>query len=517
VYLGGQFAGAGAIGGSSVRNGLAAVDAQSGAVSPWNPDVGGTVDALAVAGSTVYAGGTFTTVQGGSTARNNAAAFDAFSGATSAWNPNLSQTVNALAVAGPLVYLGGDFAGPSSVNGSAQRDHAAAVNATTGAVTGWDPAPNDTVRAVLPSGSAVYLGGDFTTVNGVTTRSGAAAIDATSGVATAWNPALTRPVFPPSVASLTAASGSIYLGGGFASVQGAPRANIAAVDPSSGAPNAWAPDAIGRVSALTPDGSGGILAGGDFLGFDGAAQQGIASFSEPPLNSAIPTVEGIRRPGSRLACTTGTWTGSGPIVYLYAWLRDGSPVAGATSTGLIVTPGDAGHELRCKVTATNLGGSVSATSAAATISPATTPGRADRTPPVLSKFKLSPASFRAAAKGPSLAKRKTGTLVSYRLSERATVTFTVQHAVAGRLVGRSCVRATAALRRKRACTRLVAVGGSLARSRPAGADRFRFTGRLGKAPLPPGSYRLTARAVDAARNRSTPVTRAFRVLRPTRR
>ena len=106
--------------------------------------------------------------------------------------------------------------------------------------------------------------------------------------------------------------------------------------------------------------------------------------------------------------------------------------------------------------------------------------------------------------------------MSYRLSERATVTFTVQRAVGGRLIGRSCVRATKRLRKKRACTRLVPLGGSLARSRPAGADRFRFTGRLGKKPLGPGTYRLTARAADAAHNRSLPVSREFRILRPAR-
>ena len=102
VYLGGQFGGAGAIGGSSVRNGLAAVDAQSGAVSPWNPDVAGTVDALAVAGTDGVRGRHVRDRPGcGSTPRNNAAAFDAVSGNSTTWNPNLNQTVNALAVAGP--------------------------------------------------------------------------------------------------------------------------------------------------------------------------------------------------------------------------------------------------------------------------------------------------------------------------------------------------------------------------------------------------------------------------------
>ena len=520
VYLGGQFGGAGAIGGSSVRDGLAAVDATSGVVSPWNPDVIGTVYALAVSGSTVYAGGTFATVQGLSIPRNNAAAFDAVSGDATPWDPNFSQTVNALAVAGPIVYVGGDFFGANSVNGSTPRDFAAAVDATTGTATGWDPGPNNEVRAILPSGPTVYLAGDFTTVNSPTVRMGAAAVDATTGVVSAWDPALTGAVFAPSVSTLAAAGGSIYLGGDFATVQGASRANIASVDPSTASPSGWAPDASGRVNAMAPDGAGGVLAGGTFTGFDLAPQQGIASFSEPPANTAVPTVAGIRRVGSGLTCSPGTWTGSTPQSYAYAWLRDGSAIAGEAAAGRTVSQGDAGHELRCQVTATNLGGAVSAVSAAMTIPPVAGI-RPERTPPVISRLKITPSAFRAAKKGASTAKarakRKPGARVSYTLSKSATVTFTVARATRGRLLGRSCVRATKRLRGKRTCIRFVSVRGSIVRRRGAGADGFRFTGRLGKRALSPGGYRMTAKAVDSDHSRSLPVSREFRILAPAHR
>jgi hypothetical protein len=46
-----------------------------------------------------------------------------------------------------------------------------------------------------------------------------------------------------------------------------------------------------------------------------------------------------------------------------------------------------------------------------------------------------------------------------------------------------------------------------------GANRVRFSGRLGGHKLAPGSYRLIARAVDAAGNRSKAVSAAFRVAR----
>jgi hypothetical protein len=59
---------------SVTRNRLAAVDASTGLVTSFNPNVNGTVNAVAVAGATVYTGGSFSAVNG-SVARSNLAAF----------------------------------------------------------------------------------------------------------------------------------------------------------------------------------------------------------------------------------------------------------------------------------------------------------------------------------------------------------------------------------------------------------------------------------------------------------
>ena len=140
-----------------------------------------------MSGSTVYVGGRFNGVDSinGDTLRNRAAAVDATSGEVTGWDPNLEDEVYALAVSGATVYLGGLFNGTDSVNGDTQRDRAAAVDATTGEVNGWDPDLNAPVRAIAVSGSTVYLGGDFQAINGLTLRGSAAAVDATTGVAKA--------------------------------------------------------------------------------------------------------------------------------------------------------------------------------------------------------------------------------------------------------------------------------------------------------------------------------------------
>src|SRR5207244_3902572 len=137
---------------------------------------------------------------------------------------------------------GGDFSGANAINGSVPRNRAAAVDATTGAATGWDPNAADSVLALAVSGSTVYLGGDF---------SGANAINGT----------LTRD-------------------------------RLAAVDAATGAATAWDPDANFSVLALAGDGGGGVIAGGGFTSLDLAAQQGIAAFSEPPASAAAPSVSG---------------------------------------------------------------------------------------------------------------------------------------------------------------------------------------------------------------------------------
>ena len=78
---------------------------------------------LAVSGSTVYAGGEFTSI-GGQT-RNYIAALDAGTGAATDWNPNASggifqPLVLALAVSGSTVYAGGSF---TSIGGDINRTY----------------------------------------------------------------------------------------------------------------------------------------------------------------------------------------------------------------------------------------------------------------------------------------------------------------------------------------------------------------------------------------------------------
>ena len=72
------------------------------------------------------------------------------------------------------------------------------------------------------------------------------------------------------------------------------------------------------------------------------------------------------------------------------------------------------------------------------------------------------------------------------------------------------MRPTARRARAKHCTRRRTVG-TLSRTATAGANSTRFSGRIGKRALRPGSYRAVIRATDAAGNRSTPETARFRL------
>jgi hypothetical protein len=87
-----------------------------------------------------------------------------------------------------------------------------------------------------------------------------------------------------------------------------------------------------------------------------------------PSNQSPPTISGAAVVGETLTASTGSWTGTPPIAFTYAWQRcDGAGAScvpiGATGNTYVVAGADEGSTLRVEVTGTNGEGSASATSA----------------------------------------------------------------------------------------------------------------------------------------------------------
>lgn len=114
--------------------------------------------------------------------------------------------------------------------------------------------------------------------------------------------------------------------------------------------------------------------------------------------------------------------------------------------------------------------------------------------PKLGALRVTPESFRAATHGPStVADAKTGAIVSYTLSEAASVTFTVHGSTTGRISSTGvCVAHTHANNNNHRCTLTVDLAGRVLEAGYAGANSFRFTGRLDGKSLLGGSYTLIA-------------------------
>jgi hypothetical protein len=142
-------------------------------------------------------------------------------------------------------------------------------------------------------------------------------------------------------------------------------------------------------------------------------------------------------------------------------------------------------------------------------------GVADRfAPRFVRRAAFNPKLFRLAAEAtPTSARRRVvpkGSVLSYSLSEPASVTIVIALPAAGRKVGKTCKAPTRSNRRRQRCTRYLTVG-TLKRRGLQGANRVVFTGRIGRKALRAGAYRVTATAKDAAGNVSKPSTASFTI------
>lgn len=278
MYAGGNFAN---IGGQP-RNFIAALKTSDGTATTWDASaMGGNVQGITVSGSTVYVGGGFNNI--GGQPRINVGAVSASTGLATSWNPNANSTVRVILVSGSTVYLGGNFATLGGIGGQA-RNNIAAVDNTTGTALAWNPSVNGAVRTLALVGGTMYAGGEFDSAGGETLRNNIAAFDATTGVVL---PAV-DPNANGAVSALTNLGSTVYVGGDFTTVNGQARNHLAALDASTGIPTSWDPNANLSVRALAVSSDATtVFAGGDFTTIAGVPRNRIAALTVPsPVSAA---------------------------------------------------------------------------------------------------------------------------------------------------------------------------------------------------------------------------------------
>jgi hypothetical protein len=225
------------------------------------------VYALVASGSSIYAGGFFDHV--GGMLRRNLVALDARSGRPTGWNPGAGpwgKTVNALAINGAAVYAGGSF---TEIRGK-RREALAAINLVTGLPTQWRPPPiryqrlrrQGDIFALAVAGSRIYIGGVFDLVAGSPGRA-LAALDTADGHVLSWH----VPISGEVISVIVTDAASVYIGGGlgvgFTQVGGSPRFSLAEIDARTANVTDWNPRPNEGVSAIAIAGSQ-IAIGGNF-------------------------------------------------------------------------------------------------------------------------------------------------------------------------------------------------------------------------------------------------------------
>jgi hypothetical protein len=242
----------------------------------------------------------------------------------------------------------------------------------------------------------------------------------------------------------------------------------------------------------------------------------VALIRQAPVNTAPPVLSGTPAVEQKLSCSRGSWTGVLPLVFTYAWLRDGTVIPGASANTYVVQPADQGHALACRVTATN---SVSRASAASNTLNVPAPPPPPPPPPPVPTVESVTQSNSVWSEGGKLAtfsrKRKThvGTTISFVLNEPASVSFAFTQQLVGRKVKGRCVTQTKKNRHKPLCRRTLPQG-ALSFAGHTGLNKVVFQGRISPSKrLGLGAYTLGITATNSVGERSSPRSLNFTIVK----
>lgn len=238
------------------------------------PNVNKQVNTLALKDGILYMGGLFTMVEGQS--RQYFAAWDLSANALDPLDLAPDRNVYDMVIYEDLLVVGGLF---GQIGDSAFRSMAC-VNLSTGIMQSFPQITTGWVNAFHLDGQRLYVAGTFS--------GGALEVDMASRTVTGWNPGVSGFALSARVNDIWKEGSAIYLGGNFSSVLGTPRKNMAAVS-EQGDLLDFAPEPDAEVfSVLAHDNY--LYTGGDFKTIAGQVLPHLARFGmdhEPDLSWRI--------------------------------------------------------------------------------------------------------------------------------------------------------------------------------------------------------------------------------------
>ena len=272
----------------------------------------------------ILAGGCFNSI-GGQT-RNRIARLDPITGLADSFDPNASKpVVFAIAVqADGKILAGGDFTtltpnGGTTVtrNRIARLETDGRLDRTLNLSIGFAGDNGDVLVTVVQPDGKTLIGGGFTSVSGVP-RNNIARLNTDGTVDTAFNPNANSTILSIGVQ----ADGKILVGGTFDganSIGGQTRRFIARLDATTGLADSFNPNASSYVYSIAVQTDGKILAGGAFTSIGGQtrnhiarldATTGLADSFDPNANGSVLSI-GLQADGKILA--GGNFNGANSI------------------------------------------------------------------------------------------------------------------------------------------------------------------------------------------------------------
>jgi trimeric autotransporter adhesin len=254
-------------------------------------EVGDAPQAVAVSGTTVYVGGSFTGVMAGMPqgTYNRVARWDGV-----AWDrlgEGVDGTVTSLTVAGTDLYVGGEF---TTAGGQVAAEHLARWDgqawSSVGSVQYVDQPYSVAVRALACDETHLYVGGVFDHI-GEVAASSLARMELASGRWEAVGAGVTYLGSPGQVHALLVADGRLYVGGAFDTAGTHTTCSLASVDIGTGEWTAYGTgirngDFAGIVDALAFDPArGAVFVGGSFTAADTVTASGVARLAGSTLGS----------------------------------------------------------------------------------------------------------------------------------------------------------------------------------------------------------------------------------------
>jgi hypothetical protein len=283
-----------------IRHSIAAFSESTGELLEWNPNAEwkpepeifyAAIRSIKVSNGVVYAGGEFRRF--GTSAATGLAAVNAATGEVLEWSPYCLPWKDPYVKGNRITGVGHGVVFVQSIHASVGeqvvlREGFAELDARTGAVTSWDPGitsiTRDTIspntifgytpvvraNAFAVNGTTLYVGGMFDSVQGQP-RARLAAFDLNTNTLLPWNPS----VVGRNVTRLVYAYGVVYAAGYFSAVGGVQRRFIAAIDATSGETLSWNPDIDSSVTDLAVAGER-VYLGGVFSRAGGKERNGFA-------------------------------------------------------------------------------------------------------------------------------------------------------------------------------------------------------------------------------------------------